>query len=613
MVQGESLKDKYFGGIRENWRNAVIFLVPFIIFFLFQSCIQFPPSGIKAGNAVYTVVMLEVLSLSLGLIFGNLKLTLVLLSLIFMILGMAENYVFRFRGSFLNPSDFLSALTAFNVVSNYDFTPPLSLIVIILSFILLIVLTLLFCPAFPNWPLLKKTGSRIAAGAALLLIFTGMVQFVRVYPAGEEKGILEISDNAFHSDRNNRKEGAVIRLLYDSGSMLVKKPSGYSKAAAEEELKGFDGREGAAPSKEELPDIIVIMNESFSDPKVDGPLETDKDYMPFVHSLQEGQENTVTGCLNVSVQGGNTPNTEFEFLTGNTLAFLPKGSIPFQQFITGDIEAMPRYLRDLGYDTIAMHPYYSNGWNRTKAYPALGFSDMKFLEYFEEKGPEYVRKYVSDKSFFKAIEEEVEKRNDDGPVFSFNVTMQNHGSYEKEYDNYKKEIHIIAEEGTPHVEKLTTYLDLVKLSDEAFEELVEYYKGIDRKTLILFFGDHQPATVNLEPVFHNMGTDRRNLDEETEWNIYRVPFVIWANYDIEEEKDIETSANYLGNLLLKKAGIPLYPYRVFTDGFSQKVPVISAVRTVDAAGESRNLGEPEPDLSQYERLQYYELFDRKIK
>ncbi len=100
--------------------------------------------------------MLEVLSLSLSLLFGNPKLILVLLSLIFMILGMAENYVFRFRGSFLNPSDFLSALTAFNVVSNYDFTPPLSLIVIILSFILLIVFVLLFCPAFPEWPFLKK-------------------------------------------------------------------------------------------------------------------------------------------------------------------------------------------------------------------------------------------------------------------------------------------------------------------------------------------------------------------------------------------------------------------------------------------------------------------------
>ena len=75
------------------------------------------------------------------------------------------------------------------------------------------------------------------------------------------------------------------------------------------------------------PNIIVIMNEAFSDPSVLGDFTTNEDYMPFVHSLLDGADNTISGHLNVSVKGGNTANTEFEYLTGASMAFLPYGSI----------------------------------------------------------------------------------------------------------------------------------------------------------------------------------------------------------------------------------------------------------------------------------------------
>lgn len=120
--------------------------------------------------------------------------------------------------------------------------------------------------------------------------------------------------------------------------------------------------------EEDLPNIIVMMNESFSDLSVLGDFETNEDYMPFIHSLEQGEKNTVTGMLNVSVCGGNTANTEFEFLTGNTMAFLPQGSIPYQQYINGDLKALPDYLKTLGYQTIATHPYNAGGWERDTVY-----------------------------------------------------------------------------------------------------------------------------------------------------------------------------------------------------------------------------------------------------
>ena len=68
-----------------------------------------------------------------------------------------------------------------------------------------------------------------------------------------------------------------------------------------------------------MPNVIAIMNESLADLNVDGPFETSEDYLPFIHSLTK---NTIKGKLYVSIEGANTANSEFEFLTGNSLAFL---------------------------------------------------------------------------------------------------------------------------------------------------------------------------------------------------------------------------------------------------------------------------------------------------
>ena len=104
----------------------------------------------------------------------------------------------------------------------------------------------------------------------------------------------------------------------------------------------------------ENPNIIVIMNEAFSDLSVLGDFPVNMDYMPFFRSLTE---NTVRGNLFVSVKGGNTANTEFEFLTGDTMAFLPQGSIAYQQYIHEAKPTLTSWLESMGYATAALHPF----------------------------------------------------------------------------------------------------------------------------------------------------------------------------------------------------------------------------------------------------------------
>ena len=75
--------------------------------------------------------------------------------------------------------------------------------------------------------------------------------------------------------------------------------------------------------------IIAIMDETFSDPAVLGEFETNKDYMPFVHSILRGEvANTISGYTDVSVLGGNTANSEFvKRQSRNTPVRQPESSI----------------------------------------------------------------------------------------------------------------------------------------------------------------------------------------------------------------------------------------------------------------------------------------------
>ncbi len=354
------------------------------------------------------------------------------------------------------------------------------------------------------------------------------------------------------------------------------------------------------------------MNEAFSDLSVLGSFQTDMDYMPFIHSLQKDGQNVKTGELNVSIVGGNTPNTEFEFLTGNTLAFLPEGSIPYQQYVDEGIYAMPAYLRDIGYTTVGMHPFYPGGWERERVYPQLGFEKSMFMEDFDVPSSK-VHGYISDMACSEQIIKEYEKNLDTGrPFFSFLVTMQNHSPYEEDTGDIPEDITITGGDNSGKKEITERYLSLIKESDDAFRYLTEYFEGIKEPTVIVIFGDHQPSDAVVRPIFRLQGKDTRNLIEEDVEKRYIVPYVIWANYDIETAHDKDTSANFLGGEVLRTANAGMYPYRAFLEETEASYPVLSAVRTLDADGVSVDgkRMEKAPLIEKYKKLQYYELFDR---
>lgn len=585
----------------------LVILPPAACFYLMECYSHNPFMVVRPWAQFFNIVLFLLVTIVLFLLTGKLKTAHRIVYGVAMIYGIANSYVVRFRTNPIVPWDIFSWKTAASVADNYNFMPDTRMVVVTLVFLVAIALFHFIKVKVTRFVFWKRL-IPAALVAVVLSLFAGTLQ------QESFQNSHRLYNKLFTPVYMTDVDGMAVTFVMNLAYMSIDKPEHYSDLEAQAVLDSYGA--GGAMSEdtdpaakddtqkdEELPNIIVMMNESFSDLSVLGDFETNEDYMPFIHSLEQGAENTVTGMLNVSVCGGNTANTEFEFLTGNTMAFLPQGSIPYQQYINGDLKALPDYLKTLGYQTIATHPYNAGGWERDTVYPMLGFNESVFKD--EYVNPQYVRQYISDESCVDKIIEFYENKETDKPLFVFNVTMQNHGGYQDQYGNFTPDISV--KDSTNF--SLQQYLSLVKLSDSALESLISYFKDADEKTVIVFFGDHQPSDAVASTVLAKNGMSWNRLTEEQQKLRYQVPYVVWANYDIDEETGADTSANYLAAEVLERAGVPLDEYRSYLMHLKTEYPVISAVRTVKADGSEVRASDEKDEMDIYRKLQYYELFD----
>ena len=558
---------------------GIIFsVIPIIAFYLMESYEHNPFEEVRSKAQCFNVILFEFIAWIMYLILGNAKWALRIVLAVSMIFGLVNHYVMLFRTTPFVPWDIFSINTAASVVSNYDFTPSTRVVVVSILFVVLIVLM-----HFINHKMKMSFYLRMIPFAVVTICLCVFVNMLQDDDFQTENYLYPF---LFTPGYMTQVNGMAVTFAMDLEYLAIDKPSGYNADEAKEELAEYADAETVTSQK--LPNIIVIMDEAFADLKVLDEFYTNVDYMPFVHSMQNGKENTVSGYLNVSVCGGNTANTEFEFLTGNTMAFLPTGSIPYQQYIKQDIPSLASYLNGLGYQTYAQHPYLASGWNRDKVYEWMGFDNMTFIDGYSSR--KLIRNYISDESSFEQIKRTFEEKEDGKPAFIFNVTMQNHGGYSDTYSDFVNSVRTIDHKSND----LDQYLTLLSISDSEVEKLIAYFSGVDEDTVVVFFGDHQPNDFVTSPIARTT---------ENDYNRYQVPYFIWANYDIDEAVNVNTSANYLAANVLKAAGVPTDEYQNFLLQLEKEFPIISAVRTKSTEDADEQL------LEKYKKLQYYMLFD----
>ena len=323
------------------------------------------------------------------------------------------------------------------------------------------------------------------------------------------------------------------------------------------------------------PDVIIIMNEAFSDLGRTFNLGMSEDPLEYFHSLQQ---NYPSGVAYSSVYGNNTCSSEWEVLSGVPTGLTAKGAEVFMANCK-PMRSLVSIFNNRGYNTIGFHPYYGVGYNRSSIWKALGFDQTLFIEDMKPVD-DTVRGFVSDEANYTELIKLYEKsrEDNDAPVFMFNVTMQNHGGYiEDQYNDVYANDH-------KNNGEVSTYLSMINKSDDALRHLLSYFSSVDRDAIILVFGDHQPLVdKGFYEKIYNKEKAEFTLEEIKE--MYAVPYLIWANYELNSDAaPKETSINYLSNILFDVGNIPKTKWLNMIDDWQKECPIITTVFARDKNG-----------------------------
>ena len=572
----------YFSGFIEIiWALSMTAIVEY----LSMGDIRYMTPTVVALNViiVITVYMFCIL------ITGRSSFSILLSTILIYIFSLINHFTIVFRGTPFLPMDILSISTAMNVADNY--TLEIDENIVIATELIIAIIAL-------NCYLLKMNGKM--ARKRILIIFGLLASCVFIIGSKESiQTKLGTHINQSAQMYSSQQMGYLLCYIENIQYSRYKRPQGYSKKRAQEILESA----GEIDSNKDKPDnIIVIMNESFTDLRELGNVSFSDKYLPN-YDIVKSFNCSKQGKVVCSVFGGGTSSSEFEFLTGCSMYFVKAGNAPYQQHIHKDTDSLASFFKQDGMQTIALHPANPKSWKRDIAYPLLGFDKFLNIESEEFKDATYCRYWADDESLMKQLNEEI---NNTDKAFEFGLTIQCHGGYDYSKEDFINDITISNYEDDNNY--ISQYLTLENKSDESYGDLIRKIGESEEKTIVLMFGDHLPA---LPVDFYQSLLGRE--DYLSDIKMYETPYIIWSNYecDFSDFPDV-MSVNFMAPYLLKAAGYRLDEYYSFLYKLSQEYPIVSRAGIYDA-DMNEYFYEQESNcykmIHEYDIVQYNKLFN----
>lgn len=521
-----------------------------------------------------------------------LKIWNILWTLIFALYSWAQYYVYEFRGDPVRFSDLFNITSALEVEDSYSFAPSYMPVFIYADIIIILFAIIVIRPSECRLKGRLISGGTAAVSAAVLLL-TGSY----AYNMGIYNRYITWGFAGYENLQSFRNVGFNLMFCYDGLYNRNYRPEGYSVKKAKEIMSQYT----AEDSVQRRPTIIGIMNESFADFSHIADFETNKDYMPNYRRLCE---ESISGFVTVSAYGGYSCNSEYEFLTGDTMGFLPAGSAVFTQYLDESRDSNVRYLKSLGYYTHAVTPCSGWLWNIQNSYDNLGFDKSDFDFCINMAGNEYVNGNMSDSSFYKHFEKVYSNKPADQPNFYWLTTMQNHSPY-----NVDEPAAGITLNDIDNAEA-ESYLSSISLSDKALGELTDYFRDVDEEVIIVMFGDHYPHIMEFTEQLY--GNSVSSLSTEDYSRLHQTPFLIWSNKGLEPQRIEEISLNYLSIEVFKAAGLPLSSYQQALEDIREDIPIISGFGYKTCDGQwhaAADISDYDETKNRYWILQYFRMFD----
>lgn len=437
----------------------------------------------------------------------------------------------------------------------------------------------------------KVKGKERFAYALAALLF---VAFVYYQPKAMMQGVFGVEEKTWNQKENILSNGLLLSSLLNLDHMNVGKVAGYD----EDSIAAIVNRPAGAVKAGEpnvKPNIIVVLSESFWDPTIIPSIKFSRDPIPGFHKLAE---KFPSGWLLSPQYGGGTANVEFEVLTGNTMRFLPQGSVAYNQFINHEVDSLASIAARQGYTSTAISPFHNWYFNSRKVYEYLGFSKFISIEFFN---PVYEGPYIADDEVANHIIRESQKSS--GPDMIFANTMENHFHY---WPGKFKE-NTFKVEGVSGNAKgfLETLAQGIYDADRMLLKLVDHYSKSGEPTVIAFFGDHLPALGDDYSGYIDSKFISGPNDPDFLTKMYRTPFLVWNNFQPENKEDLNMSSNFLGPYILDQAKLQGTYYTDYLKQLYAKYPVIPP------KDYYAKMNINEADLKDYEKLQYDIIFGER--
>ena len=317
----------------------------------------------------------------------------------------------------------------------------------------------------------------------------------------------------------------------------MSKPKDYSDETVKSILKKTDMGENTI-DEENLPNIVVVLLESYYDVSEADFIETSEDPMPFFHYLEE---NYSTGHCTVPVVGAGTCNSEFEVLTGMSCQFFGPGEYPQKTVLKQtNVESVADILGEIGYGTHVVHNNGGNFYSRANAFSMMGFDTFTCKEMLDITDYTPLGSCPLDDILIPATMDAM--NSTESSDFVYTITVGTHGDYPTYQVIEDPAIEVNAKGKTEEQNwQWEYYINMLHNMDTWMKNYVEALNSTGEDTLLIMFGDHLPT----------MGLTE---EEIATGDLYQTKYVTWNNFGMEKE-DMDLTTYQLVSEYLDRLGI----------------------------------------------------------
>jgi len=449
--------------------------------------------------------LIILLTFSVALFFKKESFAITITAAFWLVMSLVNGIILFFRLTPFSAIDFSIAINMLGIIDIY--LNVFQLILIVVGAIAFILLLILIWRKTATTKVFFVKNSLFTIGITICLLLTGFV--------GGQTGLLNKKfPNLAQAYKDYGFAYCFSLSVFDVG---IDQPSQYGDNVINKILDEISNDTTVHP--ENNPNIIIIQLESFFDINRASNLTTSTDPVPTLTYLKE---NYPHGLITVPSIGGGTANVEFEVLTGMNLEHFGPGEYPYKTILKSQVCETPAFaLKQYGYTSHAIHNHTATFYDRFAVYPALGFDTFTPLEMM--CNPEYnALGWAKDAILTDEIMSCL--KSSEGSDFVFTVSVQPHGKFPTENVTTENGIHISLEnvDDEEIIAQYSYYVDQLRGTDEFIAALIKELSEFEEPTAVLFYGDHFP-TIYIE--------DEKLL----EGTKYQTDYVIWANYDIEQE------------------------------------------------------------------------------